>query len=57
MLSFTLMKVATMLGSFTEAEVDSYLFELFTLVDVVQHWFGVGLEYGLDWSWVGFRES
>jgi hypothetical protein len=47
------MKVATMLGSFTEAEVDSYLFELFTLVDVVQHWFGVGL----DWSWVGFRES
>jgi hypothetical protein len=51
------MKVATMLGPFTEAEVDSCLFELFTLVDVVQHWFGVGLGYGLDWSWVGFRES
>jgi len=51
------MKVATMLGRFTEVEVDSGLFELFTLVDVVQHWFGVGLEYGLDWSWVGFRES
>lgn len=51
------MKVGTMLGPFTEAEVDCCLFELVTVVDVVQHWFGVGLEYGLDWSWAGFRES